>query len=262
MPSIIGEYAKKHLPRSTTWCYVQPAVRESMRPKINYKRPDLPFAADTVHKNSYLPFDSAAVKGRALPIRPIVNFNANPHIKMDTESVTVLSFPLISGHDRIGPVKHLGCIERSSEPLETQTTHKHDFVSKAVIQPKPFVPFDNLRATESPLSQETVMKTSYSYPHGFVPSENCKRQSKYERPEVHMNTDTCHKLSYLPVGIKRREVPPWAIKPMFVKPIIPIDDSTIQKSSYQPPGQFVEARKCLSSCSNHVDNYYYPRASL
>lgn len=244
------------------FCYVQPEVRPSIRPKINYKQPTLPFATDTVHKTSYLPIDpSLAKKCKMNAIRPIVSTNNNRNIKMADATVTSISFQPINCYQRIHPIKQPNCLGRCSEPLSSETTQKHDFVFKKGGRLIPKIPFGNLTNSKTPIDDGTTMRLSYADPGKIIPTKNLKPVAKFETSNVNMNTDTCYKLSFQPVETKKREIPLWAMKPKFIPPFVPFEDTTTQKSSFQPPGRFIEVNE--NNCNNSYSySDAYPKAYL
>lgn len=263
MPSIKDIYLKGNSllkGQGKKICYVQPEIRQSMRPVIGYKQPTLPFLVDTIQKTSYLPIDSnSAAKCKMKSIRPIQNINSNASIKMDSNSITSLSYQPINNFIRAQPIEQRNCLVKSSEPLEKITTHNHDFSFKIKKRMSPVYPSDNILKCNAPINQETTMKLSYQHPGCVIPIKKIKQEARLESPNITMNTDTCYKLSFLPIHTKQREIPPWAMKSKFARPLIPFDDITVQKSSYQPPGTFIEidSKECTSSYSDP-----FPKAFL
>lgn len=59
-------------------------------------------------------------------------------------------------------------------------------------------------------------------------------------PDLKMDLNTVHRLSYQPVNTKQKVNPPWAFKSEYEKPSIPMDLKTIYAGSYGLPGKFVE----------------------
>lgn len=85
-------------------CYLQPAVRENMKPKRKYKRPMEPFSDETVHRTSYMPIDAKTLKDcQAESTKPMHNLNLNPHLKMDTDTVQNLSYQPVQTRPRVNP---------------------------------------------------------------------------------------------------------------------------------------------------------------
>lgn len=244
-------------------CYVQPPVRKSMAPLNTYKKSDLPFEENTVHKLSFLPIDWESAKGcRSSPIIPKGNLEPNPHIKMETDSVTTLSYQNITGNYKTVPIKPEGNLGFCSAPMRSMTTQKHDFVYKKAQKTKPIKYSDNLHGSGEPIDNNTVTKLSYPSPGRCTPSESCKPPINWVKPTIPMDFETCQKLSYSPVDTKPRQDPPWALKKRFQHPTTPMTFDTIYEHSYQPPGHFVECdeQNSYKNVLNLPD--LYPKAGL
>lgn len=85
-------------------CYVQPEVRENMKPKSAYKRPTAPFMDETVHRASYIPIDPETSKHcKPDSMKPSGQVNLNEHLKMDTDTVHQLSYQPVKTTPRVTP---------------------------------------------------------------------------------------------------------------------------------------------------------------
>lgn len=76
-----------------------------------------------------------------------------------------------------------------------------------------------------------------------------------------MDVDTTQKLSYMPVCPPVKECLPWAQRPRYQQPCIPMETQTVQKLSFAAPGTFV----CIDDCSVPVEcmnNENFPRAEV
>lgn len=252
-------------------CYVQPTVREMIRPPALYKRPSMPIENDTVHNTSYLPIDRDLAKQcRMSAISPEANLSLNPHIKMEKDTVTSISYPEIMGihrnaiiipHDRIGMGKG---------PMQQLTTQKHDFGAKHLKRPEQIRPPNGMSPSTEPMDRDTTTSLSFPKPDRFVPRKNFKPMYEYKKPNICMESETCHKLSYAQNKTSVREIPAWAAKQNFQKPIVPMETTTVQRCSYPPPGTFVEKfeENCKSSFekdANLIETNsvkLYPKAGL
>lgn len=245
--------------------YVQPPVREMIRPPISYKQPTIPIDSDTVHKTSYLPIDRAvALLCRLPPATPEPNLGMNREVKMDSQTVTSTSFPPIVGLQRSLTTVPPNRIVMGTGPMQKMTTQKHDYVSKRGQRSGPIRPLNGMIASTEPIESDTTASLSYAPPAGFIPAVNCKPSAEYKLPEVDMDLETCHKLSFTTPHTKPREIPGWAMKPRFVKPLLPMDSNTIQKCSYRPPGVLIEID---ATDDDNEDNRlrsveYYAKAGL
>lgn len=221
--------------------YIQPPVRESIKPKINFKPSDLPFATETITGASFSPIDAKlASQCKADAIRPETNFKFNPDLKMDTDTVTGLSYQHIEDVYREPPFINSSQMPKPQGPIQTMTTQKHDFCFKTTKRVAPVIRDDNLRGSSMPIDDSTVTKLSFQEPGDLTKTPSFKPNREYKQPEQKMDTETCQKLSYLPVQTEPRFFPPWGRKKQFQKPEIPMSCDTMYEHSYPPPGQFIE----------------------
>lgn len=79
-------------------CYIQPPVRENMKPNLKYERPKTPFEDETVHRCSYMPINpEMALQCKMESMKPTVNLDLNRDLKMDTDTIHNLSYqPVIT----------------------------------------------------------------------------------------------------------------------------------------------------------------------
>lgn len=97
----------------------------------------------------------------------------------------------------------------------------------------------------TPFEDETVHRASY-IPIDPETLKTCKSNSMKPKrgidinQNLRMDTDTVHQLSYQPIKPKPRQIPPWARKAKYERPLVPMDCNTIYENSYRLPGTFVE----------------------
>lgn len=85
-------------------CYIQPAIRESMKPDLQYSQPTTPFDDDTVHRLSYMPIDAkTAQECRLESMKLKANLDLNHDLKMDTNTIMNLSYQPNPVHPREVP---------------------------------------------------------------------------------------------------------------------------------------------------------------
>lgn len=85
-------------------CYIQPAVRENMKPQLKYRQPIEPFSDETVHRTSYMPIDAETIKNcKSESMKPMQNLNLNPNLRMDTDTVQNLSYQPVKTRPRVDP---------------------------------------------------------------------------------------------------------------------------------------------------------------
>lgn len=242
--------------------YVQPPVREMIRPPVAYQQPTIPVDCETVHKASFLPIDpDVAMQCRLPPAKPETNLNMNRDVKIDSETVTSISYPPILGLQKCSTIVPPGRIVMGTGPMQKLTTQKHDYVLKRGLRTGPIRPLDGMTPSTEPLESDTTTRLSFPPPDGFIASQNFKPIIPYKHPDIDMDLETCHKLSFQLPRTRPREIPLWAIKPRFVKPLLPVASDTVQKCSYRPPGVFVESNeKC--DCDDLASVEYYAKAGL
>lgn len=201
---------------------------KSCKPIAVYQRSSTPIASETVYNSSYHP---VANHCRMTLVRPTCSIKVDNSVRMDDETVTGLSYPGHPGHCRQKPIKPCLNTLFSPAPLQDLTTQKHDYVAKcaprrALIKPKPM-----MHCTPLPLESATIHKLSYPAP-GMVPTVSCKPIICYQKPCLPVECDTTHKMSFQPVGIRAKEIFPWAQKSRFTLPCQPIENETTYKLSY------------------------------
>lgn len=85
-------------------CYVQPPVRESMKPQYKYKPSGIPFEDETVHRTSYMPIDAeTAASCKPESMKPKQNLDLNKDLRMDTNTVHDLSYQPVKTKPRVTP---------------------------------------------------------------------------------------------------------------------------------------------------------------
>lgn len=243
--------------------YIQPPVRELMRPALKYVQPTIPIDSETIQKASFIPYDAAlAAQCRSPSVKPISNLNIDRDIKIDDDTVTSLSYPPILGVHRNLGVIPINRIAMGTGDMSKMTTQRHDYVAKPKRRLGLIKPNDNMTPSTQPLDSDTTQLLSYQPPAGFIPSQNCKPNVDYKQPEISMDLETCHKASYQTPHTRPREIPPWAMKPKFAKPIIPINDETLQRCSYRPPGEFIEICEAEGDNDQLASVAFYAKAGL
>lgn len=110
-------------------CYVQPPVRENMKPDRKYQRPTTPFEDETVHRTSYMPIDSELAKLCKLDsMKPNHNVNLNRHLKMDTDTIHNLSYqPVITKPRVIPPWAIKSKFIRPQVPMDLNTIYENSY---------------------------------------------------------------------------------------------------------------------------------------
>lgn len=117
-------------------CYEQPPVREPFKPNVLQDGSTSPFAFDTVHRTSYLPWDAsrfASLRGKTF--KPETNLHTDSDIPMEKDTVMNLSYQPVFPLDR--------------------RDQMWDFKSELI---KP----------DGPMASETIYRESYRLPGRFV----------------------------------------------------------------------------------------------
>lgn len=245
-------------------CYIQPPRAKSCRPQQYLTYPAERMDGRTVYKESFQCVDSNTVKYcRSEPFRPLCTLRPNPE-KLAKETVTKMSFPVYCNVERRKPIVPNPPSLLGEGPMQTLTTQKHDFVCK-VIPPRPLIrPVEHFPKVSAPIDKCTTQKLSFMPPCGFDRAKSFKPVMTYQPPEFPMETETVHRLSFIPYCPPPKEKLPWAERPKYCRPTQPMDTITTQKLSYMPPGCFVrdDCCCCCSMESNDQSFSVAPRAAV
>jgi hypothetical protein len=242
-------------------CYIQPPVRQPIRHHPSYERPDTPIDNATVYRNSYLDFDAETMAKCRLPAtKSTAVLGMNITCPMDAKTTHSLSYLGETTPKRppIIPLQRIGC----HGPIQDVTTSRHDFVSKYGQKPPKIYPRDHLVASTASLSNDTTTRLSYPGHTDIEIRPSFKPLVTFQQPDNPFDTGTTQKLSYLPLNVTKREIPPWAVRPLFTYPNGKIDDSTTQKMSYLLPGTFAENDNGNDDRALGDEYEGYPKAGL
>lgn len=117
-------------------CYEQPAMRQSFKPNILQYKSTSPFATDTVHRASYLPWDASRLASlRGKTFKPEMNLHIDSDMPMEKDTVMNLSYQ---------PVFPL---ERKDQMWDSKS---------------------ELNKPDGPMASETIYSESYRLPGRFV----------------------------------------------------------------------------------------------
>ncbi|XP_061498453.1 stabilizer of axonemal microtubules 1 isoform X2 [Anopheles gambiae] len=215
--------------------YVQPPKRESCKPIVTYKAPEVEFGGDSTYKTSFSADPQLVVNARPLPIKP--QGHLVPHSgSLEKTTVTALSYPGYNNVDRAQPIVPTGNQLIQPGPLQEVTTSRHDYVAKTTPKRYKIVPPGHMHVHSAPFEKQTMNKLSYSCPNmaSFEPARSCKPLREYERPEIPMQSETTTKLSYGPICPPPKEDVPWARRACYQPPDVPMDNETTYKKSFMP----------------------------
>ncbi|XP_041972342.1 stabilizer of axonemal microtubules 1 [Aricia agestis] len=211
--------------------------REPIRPSAALLPVYTPLDSNTIYRNSYLGTRAEV----PTPVRPLHNLvrSCEP---MAGDTVHKLSYLPVCGCPRqpIRPCDHRlgGC-----GPMQALTTQKHDYTPKPPALRQPYCP-KPAKMESAPFESCTVNRLSYLAP-GRVPVPASFAPARYyEKPAAAMENCTTQKLSYQPVCPPAPQTPPWARKPAYQPPCTRLDDTTIYRASFLPPGE---------DCSHYTD---------
>ncbi|GBP50105.1 Stabilizer of axonemal microtubules 1 [Eumeta japonica] len=213
--------------------YRQPKRPESYAPFRGYVKPTAPVENCTTYKLSYLP--SGCGDTRCPPIRPDQSLvvsceplqDATIHkLSFQPNPVCVTQPTRPRNHDMWG-----------NGPMSVVTTQRHDFVPKPIDLRDSFRPSPKFHCVEAPLDNRTINRLSYLNPGRVPRPAACKPLHFYEKSNAPIECTTIQKMSYQPVQPKPLVAPPWASKGQYVPPTCRLEDSTIYKGSYIPPGE-------------------------
>lgn len=135
-------------------------------------------------------------------------------------------------------------------PMQDITTHRHDYVPKtSAVRPGLLKQPQNLYTSDCPLSDKTIHRMSYQpvKPQLVTP---IRPIDSIDKPCGKIADKTIHNMSYLPWEPTEPVDKPWALKQKYQPPKLRMDDNTVHKMSYGPPGTFVE---CNDNCPDCVE---------
>uniref|UniRef100_A0A182XVL8 Stabilizer of axonemal microtubules 1 n=2 Tax=Anopheles stephensi TaxID=30069 RepID=A0A182XVL8_ANOST len=215
--------------------YVQPPKRESCKPIVTYKPPEVEFGGDSVYKTSFNADPQLVVNARPLAIKPQCHLVPHPG-SLEKTTTTALSYPGYNNVDRAQPIVPTGNQLIQPGPLQEMTTSRHDYVAKTTPKRYKIVPASHMHVHSAPFEKQTMNKLSYSCPNmaSFEPARSCKPLREYERPEIPMQSETTSKLSYGPICPPPKEDVPWARRACYQPPDVPMDNETTYKRSFMP----------------------------
>lgn len=222
-------------------------------PAITATRPSIKMDNKTVYKESY--FGSAGCKPEMILPKPQFMF---PSVKMDCGTVQQMSFP---GHlciARRQPIYPKSRKLFAGGKVEDWTTQKLSYEVPPFSRRPLIKPCDTMPKSCCSFERDTTNRLSYMNPIVEGRTQSFKPCVYFQKPALKMDMDTTQKLSYLPVCLPVKECLPWAVKPKYQSPEIPMETRTVQNMSYGPPGTFIED----SSCCPTVVPPHYPRAGI
>ncbi|XP_055715294.1 stabilizer of axonemal microtubules 1 isoform X2 [Phlebotomus papatasi] len=191
-----------------------------------------PFRGDTIYRKSYY----GVSKDELLKCRPKAN-KPNAEIaraegKMPSETIFTLSYQPNKINRRKPFIPKTRC-HKSSEPLESLTTHMHDFVPKKLsCRPQKIIQMGNIERARDKFSGDTVNRLSYCDPIGAERVVSLRPKIDYCPPSEPMDNRTIQRLSYLPTKLPPRENFPWMKKDKHIPDSGPMAKDTIYRKSY------------------------------
>lgn len=242
--------------------YIQPAIRESFKPKAVFERPNVPIEKGTIYKNSYLDHDfDSKFQGRGQLQRPAATFQASD-IPMETATTHAMSFLRHDDNLRPPAVVPRDKIRLGTGSISAVTTNRYSYVPKTTKKPQPIRPADSFVSSKAPLASDTTTRLSYPEHSDVSRTKSFKPEAIYKPPDCPVDSDTVHRMSFPPMPVTKREIPPWSVQPIFKIPNVPMDFDTIHKMSFVLPGQFVEtADDCVTEdddprCVDYYNDAY------
>lgn len=209
-----------------------------MTPPPGMKMFDGPAACETVYKLSYLPTASE----RPDQIRPPGNLApaSGPPEKDTTYKLSYMG----TCQRPVSPIKPRSNNLRMSGEVETCTTNRHDYTPKSAPRPALMTPSSDYKPPSGEPPKETIYKLSYLGPCGIKPPPAIKPENRRVQPPMESH-DTTYRLSYMNVPVQSKPLMPWADRAVYRRPTIKMENDTIHRMSYQPPGQYICECKCV-----------------
>lgn len=229
--------------------YIQPARPKSYKPEIMYQPPCLPMEENTTYRKSYLPVEGERV-GQIIPENNLC-VGTGPFSKDTVNKMSYLP------HKALPPCPILPCEHKliGEGPMQDITTNRHDYTPKPYSKVDAIVANQNLFTSDCPLSDKTVNRLSYMPfdPNKLEPVLPIKPINAIQIPDGKFADKTVQKMSYQPWEPQCPIETPWALKQPYQPPKLRMEDNTVHKMSYGPPGTYIE---CADNDPDCVDCPY------
>ncbi|XP_022255796.1 stabilizer of axonemal microtubules 1-like [Limulus polyphemus] len=210
---------------------------DSFKPQFTYKLPSPPFSDKTCHRKDYVAWDKENVAAlRSSPIRPRL---ASTSLGEET------GFPGISSYmsdykfpfntEQLLPFKPREEYIPPSGPFCGLTTYKQDFIAKEMK--KPLLIQESKKAWPQPHPFQGVSVTHQDYQTyaNGRPASNCKPLLKYEPPVGNLESKTIHRQHFVEWELPFRQNLPWAARPTYRPPNVPMEKNTLYQDSFHFP---------------------------
>ncbi|KAG5345436.1 SAXO1 protein, partial [Acromyrmex charruanus] len=212
--------------------YVQPPRAKSFAPEHLYKVPSTQFEDRTTYHLSYLNVDRETARcARLQPIRPMHSLQKSTG-KFFDETTSKLSYKPVWETVKAEPIMPKRRLMTTTDAMETVTTVRHDYGAKYIDRPEMIIPCGNIRTSSAPLDDKTMARMSYVPPGPIEPVISFKPILDYCPSSQPIPKKTTQKLSYQPFVVVKKELHPWAQKPMYKPPEITMCGKTIYSESY------------------------------
>ncbi|XP_014283497.1 uncharacterized protein [Halyomorpha halys] len=221
--------------------YIQPERAVSFKPCKIYRSPETKMPDHTTYKQSFEAFEPSMLrncKGKPLLARENLT-PAGDFSDLTTHKMSFGAWPGVTRQKIYYPRDH----RLSGEgPMAEVTTHKHDYTPKCIDTPPKIIRPNNLGFSSAPMSDDSVMSMSYKVPdyRRFEPSASFKPERRFLPPKSPVESDTVHKLSFMPFEPQPKQEVPWAKPKPYIKPGEPLDGHTVYNGSYIAPGRMME----------------------
>lgn len=154
----------------------------------------------TIYKESYI---CDVMPQRMLPILPKPNLSLPCDDRLDPKTIYKviqlkafnnkilrqysfqLSFPIYCSYEKRKPILPNPPSLLGKGPIQTLTTHKHDFLCKPLTKLEPIRPKNSFVASKCPIDKDTTMKLSYqcNNKENYMMLKSFKPINQYRKPE-------------------------------------------------------------------------------
>ncbi|XP_063695807.1 stabilizer of axonemal microtubules 1 [Culicoides brevitarsis] len=198
---------------------------------------------DTIYKNSYI-FNG--IPPKICPILPKQNLESYGNTLLKSKTIYELSFPMHFSYEKRKPILPRQVKLSGKGPIQTLTSHRHDFSSKPLIKLEPIIPKNSIELPKSPFEKNTTMRLSYqrNNPECYSMLKSFKPIQQYEKPQMVMDSLTTQKLSFLPLSIAQKQKKDWKPKTHIEVPNDKMDCQTTQQVSFIEPGYYIKDYNC------------------
>eukprot|EP00112_Aurelia_sp_Birch-Aquarium-sp1_P010812 Seg2297.6 transcript_id=Seg2297.6/GoldUCD/mRNA.D3Y31 product="Stabilizer of axonemal microtubules 1" protein_id=Seg2297.6/GoldUCD/D3Y31 len=227
-PDYVKPSGDMHSSTTYTTDYLERKVRKPKLAKADYNAAisDAPFVGDTVHNETYKPWDIPKMESVHPPKEAIRKSSA----KFNHSTTVQHDFP---GYFRFGRDTAFApepTLKTGVGPMSDQTTHRIDFDRKHGHPEKSAKPIQREIRTAGPFEDETTNNHAYTWPNATA-AESCKPALPAFTSDKPFEGDTTHKATYKQWNVPRRDA--WKPQVAWKPPNDSFEKTTTFRHAFQ-----------------------------